>query len=87
LKFGDVEVTFEEEPVILTEVSQEPYPAPPILVEKDPLGVEPVSMELASQQQKLLQEAELVDLHISDPVSWENYCVDQLVHGDRSLDA
>ena len=83
LKFGDVEVTFVEEPVITPEISSDNSFQPLSL---DPLGFKPVSLELATQQQQLLDEAELVDMQISDPVSWENHCVDMLVHGDRSLD-
>lgn len=57
-----------------------------VVPEKD-LGEGDVSMQLSSEHQKLLEDMEVVDMQIEDPVAYENYAVDQLVHGGRSLNA
>lgn len=90
MKFGDVEVTFGVEPntQYVAPVSYEtPHLVPTATDPREALGVKPVSMELATEQQKMLEDAELVDSQITDPVAYEQYCIDQLVHGGRSLDA
>lgn len=85
MKFGGVEVNFESEPktqdvpVVLHETAH--------IAHEQPLGGADVSMALTSEQQRLIEDMEVVDMHITDPVEYENRAVDQLVHGGRSLDA
>lgn len=79
LSFGDVEVDFvgngTQHPVSYEET---PYRQP------DLLGEKPVSMELATDQRRLLEEAEEAELQITDPVGWESSQIDLLVHGNRT---
>ena len=88
LKFEGIEVTFgtSTQTQDVGSVPHETLYTGPVAV-PDRFGEKSISMELASEQQKLLEDAELVDMQISDPVSFEAYSIDCLVHGDRSLDA
>ncbi len=85
MKFGDVEVNFNAEPKT-PDVSVVSHGTPHLVPRMD-LGEGNVDMQLSADQQKLLEDMEVVDMSIVDPVQYENYAIDQLVSGGRSLDA
>lgn len=81
LKFGDVEVTFDSEPQVVNNVAHETP-----IVDHVPLQQGQVSMELTTDQQAIMDEAEEADMMITRPEAWEREMIDRLVYKDRTLD-
>ena len=79
LKFGDVEVTFGPEPIV-DSVSRETA-AP-----QNFLGGGDVSMELASDQRAIMEDAADTEMMIMHPDIWEQQNIDRIVHQNRSMD-
>lgn len=85
LKFGDVAVTFgaiKHTPDVAVVHDEKAH----IVPDKE-LGETEVALTLTEEQSRMLEEMEIVDMHITDPVSFENYNVDLLLNGGRSIDA